>query len=461
MKRHTRWAIAASTLAAVAVVAQGVYVASSSAAIPMGSSQNVTISVNCEPTPGTEPGRSNWIADQNTFMKENPGVKVVSDDENPCDNPNTYYPKLASGNEESVFYSYLTDIQESIATGQVADIQQYLPKNDPAINDIQPSVLNVFRGKNGDLYGLPAANYTMGLVYDKVLFKEAGLNPNDPPTTWAGVRADAKKIAALGNGIVGYADYSIYNQGGWHLTAEMYSYGGSDVTANGKHANFNNAIGEGLLQNLWNMRWVDNSMGTQQLLDIPIVQGWFGANKVGMIIGAPDNIPAIVQTYAGKYQDYGLGALPGLNGPAASTLMGGDGMLFNVHDTPAQIEAGIKWAEFEYLTPGIAANNWARAASQKQEVGLPEPDLWTGSEAKLNANIQSKYANVPPGDFAGFENAMLTMKSTIEPPDAQAIYSVLDTVMSTVLTSKDANIPDLLKSAASKVNTTLAGYWGD
>jgi multiple sugar transport system substrate-binding protein len=56
---------------------------------------------------------------------------------------------------------------------------------------------------------------------------------------------------------------------------------------------------------------------------------------------------------------------------------------------------------------------------------------------------------------------MLTMKSTIEPPDAQAIYSVLDTVMSTVLTSKDANIPDLLKSAASKVNTTLAGYWGD
>ena len=181
MKRHTHWAIAASTFAAVAVVAQGAYVASSSAAIPMGSTQNVTISVNCEPTPGTEPGRSNWIADQTTFMKENPGVKVVSDDENPCDNPNTYYPKLASGNEESVFYSYLTDIQESIATGQVADIQQYLPKNDPAINDIQPSILNVFKGKNGDLYGLPAANYTMGLVYDKVLFQEAGLNPQRPP----------------------------------------------------------------------------------------------------------------------------------------------------------------------------------------------------------------------------------------------------------------------------------------
>jgi multiple sugar transport system substrate-binding protein len=461
MNRHTHWAIAASTFAAVAVVAQGAYVASSSAAIPMGSTQNVTISVNCEPTPGTEPGRTNWIADQKTFMKENPGVKVVSDDENPCDNPNTYYPKLASGNEESVFYSYLTDIQESIATGQVADIQQYLPKNDPAINDIQSSVLNVFKGKNGDLYGLPAANYTMGLVYDKVLFQEAGLNPNDPPTTWAGVRADAKKISALGNGIVGYADYSIYNQGGWHFTAEMYSDGGADVTPNGKHADFNNAIGTELLQNLYNMRWVDNSMGTQQLLDIPIVQGWFGANKVGMLIGAPDNIPAIVQTYGGKYQNYGLGALPGLNGPAASTLLGGDGMLFNVHDTPAQIEAGIKWAEFEYLTPGVASNNWARASAQKQEVGLPEPDLWTGSEAKLNAGIQAKYANVPPGDFAGFEHAMLTMKSTIEPPDAQSIYSVLDTVMSTVLTDKNASIPGLLKSAASKVNTVLDGYWGD
>ena len=138
-----------------------------------------------------------------------------------------------------------------------------------------------------------------------------------------------------------------------------------------------------------------------------------------MLIGAPDNIPTIVQTYGGR-PELRPRRLPGLNGPAASTLLGGDGMLFNVHDTPAQIEAGIKWAELEYLTPGVASNNWARASAQKQEVGLPEPDLWTGSEAKLNAGIQDKYANVPPGDFAGFKNTMLTMKS----PDRTARCSV-------------------------------------
>ena len=33
--------------------------------------------------------------------------------------------------------------------------------------------------------------------------------------------------------------------------------------------------------------------------------------------------------------------------------------------------------------------------------------------------------------------------------------------MSTVLTDKNASIPGLLKSAASKVNTVLDGYWGD
>ena len=58
------------------------------------------------------------------------------------------------------------------------------------------------------LYGLPTSNYTQGLIYNRTLFTEAGLNPADPPTTWAQVETDAAKIAKLGHGIEGWGDYS-------------------------------------------------------------------------------------------------------------------------------------------------------------------------------------------------------------------------------------------------------------
>ena len=43
------------------------------------------------------------------------------------------------------------------------------------------------------------------LWYNKALFKQAGLDPNKPPTNFAAILADAKKIQALGNGISGFA----------------------------------------------------------------------------------------------------------------------------------------------------------------------------------------------------------------------------------------------------------------
>src|SRR5437660_1398670 len=84
-----------------------------------------------------------------------------------------------------------------------------------------------------------------------------------PPKTYAQVRTDAKQIAGLGDGTVGYGDYSKSNTGGWHFTAELYSLGGSIAVRNGKtwRAAFNNALGKQVLQQLKSMRWADKSMG--------------------------------------------------------------------------------------------------------------------------------------------------------------------------------------------------------
>jgi multiple sugar transport system substrate-binding protein len=425
--------------------------AAAAADVPSGP---VTITVNCEPPTTQAALRKNWTDDVASFEKKYPNIKIVSEDENPCDDPNTFDAKLASGQEENVFYVYFTDVAHVIASGQAADIEKYA-SSVPNLGDVQPSITNLFRQgstASGDLFGLPRTNYTMGLLYNRTLFQQAGLDPNQPPTTWAQVEADAKKISALGNGIVGYGDYSAGNTGGWHFTAEMYSYGHDMVTPDGKSADFNNATGLQVLNNLKTMRWTDNVMGSKQLLQYNDLLQMMASGKLGMYIAAPDNVTAIHTQYNTPYSNLGMGPMPEEKG----TLLGGDGYMFNVKDTPDQIKAGLLWLEYENLTPGQGQFNYARNAQEGQPVGLPEPDLWEGPTATADAAAKAKYANIPTANFAQYIAETPKIQGFIEPPDAQAIYKVMDGAMSAILTNQNANPQQVLTQYTSQVNSVLA-----
>lgn len=435
------------------VVGAAVSVVAACSSSPSGDSANgkVSITVNCEPPTSDPIDRKNFVDDIAIFEKAHPNITIVPKDEFPCDDPKTFDAKLAGGQMEDVFYVYYTDVAHVIAEGQAADINSYV-NGVKGLGDIQKSTLDVFKGPDGHFYGLPRTNYSMGLLYNRQLFTRAGLDPNSPPTTWAQVQADAKQIAALGNGTVGYADYSASNEGGWHFTAEIYSQGGSMVTPDGRHAAFDSDAGRAVLTNLRQMRWRDNSMGSRQLLQISDVQAMMGAGRLGMYVAAPDNLPTLVKQYQGSYNTLGIAPMPDGN----ATLLGGDGYMFNVRDTPAQIKAGIQWLRFENLTPGAGQFNYQRAKQENTPVGLPEPDLWTGATANTDDAAKAKYANVPRQNYQGFESAMKTMPGRIEPPMAQQIYSVLDGVMSAVLTNENANIDQLLSDASTKVDSLLA-----
>ena len=440
-----------ATYTLVAGAAVSVMAACSSSNTGDTAGGKVSITVNCEPPTSDPIDRKNFTDDIATFEKAHPTITIVPKDEFPCDDPKTFDAKLAGGQMENVFYVYYTDVAHVLSNGEAADINSYVG-DVKGLSDIQTSTLNVFKGQDGHLYGLPKTNYSMGLIYNRNLFTQAGLDPNSPPTTWDEVRADAKKIAALGKGTVGYADYSASNEGGWHFTAELYSQGGQMVTSDGKHADFNNAQGKAVLSNLQQMRWTDNSMGSKQLLTIPDVQGLMGSGKLGMYLGAPDNLPTLVKQYQGSYSNLAIAPMPGNK----ATLLGGDGYMFNVKDTPDQIKAGIQWLQFENLTPGVGQFNYARAKSENTPVGLPEPDLWTGSTASADDAAKAQYSNIPQANVKQFVDAMKTMPGKIEPPSAQQIYSVLDSVMSAVLTNQGANVDQLLSNASTKVDSLLA-----
>lgn len=57
---------------------------------------------------------------------------------------------------------------------------------------------------NGRVYGLPWVQGSRVLYYNKDLFRQAGLDPNKPPTTWAELLEAARKIHGLAPDIRGF-----------------------------------------------------------------------------------------------------------------------------------------------------------------------------------------------------------------------------------------------------------------
>ncbi|MEI8409635.1 MULTISPECIES: ABC transporter substrate-binding protein [unclassified Kribbella] len=418
-----------------------------------GADGPVTITVGCQPPKSNPKERSAWDADVAEFQTLHPNITIQSKDAFPCINPDTFQAKLAGGTQEDVFYVYYTDVQKIIKARQAADISQYVGSV-KAVSDVRADVMSVF--KDGDkTYGLPRNNYNMGLVYNRKLFTQAGLDPDAPPKTWADVQAAAKKIAGLGAGYVGFGEYSAGNTGGWHFAASLYARGGSMVSDDGKSAAFNSAEGKAVLENLKQMRWNDNSMGSKQLLQWEDLMRMMGSGKLGMMIGAPDVVQGVNNDFQGKFEDYGVTAVPESEGKAS--LSGGDGYMFNPKATPEKIKAGLLWLEFHELTPGKGQFNYARAKEQGRPVGLPIPDLYGDSAPGQEiVALRKQYATVPVDHFTPYVAAQSKITNKLEPPKAQELYAVLDVAMSAVLTRQDADIDKLLRDAESKANKILA-----
>lgn len=410
----------------------------------------VTITVNGMPPATDTFNRAKFEKDVKDFEAKNPNVKI--DAKEGFMDPQTFSAKIAGGQLEDVFYVYLTDAQNLIAKSQVSDISAQMAAF-PSTKEYKPGLMQVFSDSSGKVYGLPDDNYSLGLLYNRKLYEKAGLDPNKPATTWAEVRENAKKIAALGDGVVGYGDYSKSNTGGWHFTAELYSVGGDVAVKEGDawKAAFNNDKGLKVLQQLKDMRWTDNTMGQRQLLEYDDLVKLMATGKLGQQIGSTGDLTNTVTRFKGTYADYGMGPIP----DGLGTLGGGSGYMFKAGLTPEKIKAGLAWLTYKKNPDRIEADNTASAA-QGLPVGLPEPNVWAGAAEVKQQEATKKTATIPTENFAAFAASLSQVPLKLEPPNAQQIYAVLDTAMQKVLTDKDADPAALLANAEKQVNQILA-----
>lgn len=87
------------------------------------------------------------------------------------------------------------------ASGLWADITDRI-KTLPFAKELAPAHIRSAT-LDGETFAVPHVTDVSSVYYNKVLFRAAGLDPEAPPTTLTELAADAKKIAALGDGVGG------------------------------------------------------------------------------------------------------------------------------------------------------------------------------------------------------------------------------------------------------------------
>ncbi len=118
---------------------------------------------------------------------------------------------------------YITKLATSIRAGTEPDLASlddvdseiFISKNEflnitsevnalPYKDKLSPGALKLATS-GGKYYGVPDFADMSVLWYNKTLFKQAGLNPAQPPSTFAQILTDAKKIKALGGNDYGFS----------------------------------------------------------------------------------------------------------------------------------------------------------------------------------------------------------------------------------------------------------------
>lgn len=422
---------------------------------PAGDGGRVEISVMGLP-PTTDANGRKWFQEKvAAFENANPSIKIKASDA--TWDARSFAARLAGGNVETLIRVPLTEPAELIARGQVADITAET-KALANWSAFDPKVLEPVT-KDGKVYGLPENMYALGLSYNRELFDKAGLDPDKPPATWDEVRSMAKQITDK-TGAIGFGATTTKNAGGWHLSAETYSFGGTmEKTVDGRAAaSFTEGPTAKFLELLKQMRWTDKSMGTQQLRSQDDMNKDFATGKVAMAINAPDYYFGYVQNFRGDPRKFGMAAFP--QGGGNATLVGGTIDMVSAKASKQQREAAVKWMDYIYLKvvsePEAAVEYNKSRAADGLVVGVPVLPLFNQATLdKVNAAI-APHVNVPVKNFQPFLDGTTELTYTAEPAvAAQDLYAVMDSVVQAVLTKQDADPAKLLADAEGRVNSIL------
>lgn len=419
-------------------------------------SEGVTIVVGDRPSADQEQAVENLEETIEEFEAAHPDVTVESVETKW--EVQTFQAMLAGGTMPTTMNVPFTEPQSLIAAGQIADITEPLEEVGLA-DQLNPSVISVAQDGESRFYGVPVDVYSVGLAYNRDLFEEAGLDPDSPPTTWQQVREYAQVISQV-TGATGYATYTADGFGGWMTTAAVYSFGGQIQDEEGTTATVDTPEVRAYLELLQDMRWEDDSMGSNFVYSAdPAIQD-FAAGRIGMMLNLPLDYPGLVRNYGMDPESYGFTALPQAT-DASRTLTGGAVRVFSPHASDEELRAAVEWTQFanfrQYLDEEVAIEKAQAAQEDGDVVGVPVLSPVDQESYDRLREWTEPYATVILANWEGYTSVAESQQLVPEPRTrAQETYGELDRVLQAVLTREDADLDSLLPEAEDTINALMA-----
>jgi len=278
------------------------------------------------------------------FNATHKNLKIVLHLTPPNDDTSQLATSIRAGDEPDVVGLNDIDVPSFAREGALLNITKYVDALSYK-NALSPGHLQLATA-NGQYFGVPYLADLSVLWYNKALFKQAGLNPNDPPSTYAQIVTDSEKINALGHGISGFS-FAGDCQGclGFVMLPSLWAAGQHLINGPLGSQTANVASNAPLKEMLtdYKIMWAKHLTPVADQTQNGLTWGQdFEAGKVGILPG--DYGFATAFKTKAQLADFADAPLPGVNG-GYSTFDGGDDFVIPAGaPNPSGAWEFIKWA---------------------------------------------------------------------------------------------------------------------
>jgi multiple sugar transport system substrate-binding protein len=241
-----------------------------------------------------------------------------------------------SGRTPALAISDIIGMALVIGTGKLVNLSPFIKSDSFNLNDFYNELL-VYGETEEGIFSLPVSTSNLGLFWNKEIFKEAGLDPNNPPETW-------EELLEYGKIIKEKTDkwgYELYTQGGegttWQWQVFLWGAGGEFLSPEKdyREAAFDSIAGVKALQ-----FWVD--LVNKYKISPMASWGLFGRGEAAMVMDGS----WMVQFFPMQVNfELGSAPFPHPENGEYATNMGGE-QIFMFNKTDQEEEAAwefIKW----------------------------------------------------------------------------------------------------------------------
>lgn len=410
------------------------------------------------PKDAADPGSIARRAIFDEFHRQNPDIRVVNAAGlevagNQPDAP--FLMSMAGDTAPDVFYVNFRQMTNYIEQGFCRPLDDLIEKHPEALARLKPTVLDVLRSYDGKVYCIPYIQYGMALYYRIDYFREAGLNPAQPPRDWEQFYDYAQRLTRTDLGRFGF----LFNNGpegkAWHWMNILRQAGGEAVVRlpNGDwktaFASDEGAVALDFFRKLTLDRWQKDgkavgpaaglSMTWRDDIDAGKAAMWFDYTNDVLMHSTRTN-PALI----------GVAAMPAGPGGHANEINAGMWAINASITDPRRLEAC--WRFIEFFVGEDAARVATRSYVENGLGNLVQPDLLERHGFPELAELSDPLLIQASKDQ--FENG----KPEPYGRNCQMLYVLLDQPLQEALLDPERPAREILDEAAKSIDAKLLGY---